>query len=82
MTNRRLSPDAVARIVRHYADVAGLDGDFSAHSLRAGFVTTARKNGAQLEDVMAVTHHRSVQTVQGYFREADRFRANPLAGML
>jgi site-specific recombinase XerD len=81
VTNQRLTPESVARIVRRYAAAAGLEGDFAAHSLRAGFVTTARKNGAELEDVMAVTHHRAVQTVQGYFRDADRFRANPLAGI-
>jgi site-specific recombinase XerD len=82
VTEVRLSPESVGRIVKRYSAQAGLLGDFSGHSLRAGFVTSARKNGAELEDVMSVSHHRAVQTVQAYFREADQFRADPLHGLL
>ena len=63
-----LSSDQVARIVQRRALLAGLDGDWAAHSLRSGFVTEAGRQGVPLGDVMAMTEHRSVTTVMGYFQ--------------
>jgi site-specific recombinase XerD len=47
----RMDPDAIDRLVRKYAAVIGLGRGYSAHSMRATFITTALENGAQLEDV-------------------------------
>lgn len=63
-----LSADQVARIVQRRAKLAGLDGDWAAHSLRSGFVTEAGRQGVPLGEVMAMTEHRSVTTVMGYFQ--------------
>ena len=63
-----LGGDQVARIVKRRAQMAGLDGDWAAHSLRSGFVTEAGRQGVPLGDVMAMTEHRSVATVMGYFQ--------------
>lgn len=63
-----LSSDQVARIVQRRAKLAGLDGDWAAHSLRSGFVTEAGRQGVPLGEVMAMTEHRSVATVMGYFQ--------------
>ncbi|MBF8757259.1 site-specific integrase [Pseudomonas guariconensis] len=63
-----LSGDQVARIVKRRAALAGLDGDWAAHSLRSGFVTEAGRQGVPLGEVMAMTEHRSVSTVMGYFQ--------------
>ncbi|MBD8093305.1 site-specific integrase [Pseudomonas fluorescens] len=63
-----LSSDQVARIVQRRAQLAGLDGNWAAHSLRSGFVTEAGRQGVPLGDVMAMTEHRSVTTVMGYFQ--------------
>ncbi|WP_397458765.1 site-specific integrase [Pseudomonas asplenii] len=63
-----LSGDQVARIVKRRAELAGLDGDWAAHSLRSGFVTEAGRQGVPLGEVMAMTEHRSVTTVMGYFQ--------------
>lgn len=63
-----LSADQVARIVQRRAKLAGLEGDWAAHSLRSGFVTEAGRQGVPLGDVMAMTEHRSVTTVMGYFQ--------------
>jgi integrase len=63
-----LSPDQVARIVQRRAAQAGLTGDWAAHSLRSGFVTEAGRQGVPLGEVMAMTEHRSVGTVMGYFQ--------------
>ena len=63
-----LSGDQVARIVQRRAKLAGLEGDWAAHSLRSGFVTEAGRQGVPLGEVMAMTEHRSVATVMGYFQ--------------
>jgi integrase len=63
-----LSSDQVARIVQRRATLAGLAGDWAAHSLRSGFVTEAGRQGVPMGEVMAMTEHRSVNTVMGYFQ--------------
>lgn len=63
-----LSPTSVRNIVRQRAQLAGLCDDFSAHSLRSGFVTEAANQNIPLPDAMALTGHRSVSSVLGYFR--------------
>lgn len=65
---RALTGDAVARMVQRRARLAGLEGDWAAHSLRAGFVTEAGRQGVPLGEVMAMTEHRGVGTVMGYFQ--------------
>jgi integrase len=65
---RALSADHVARIVQRRAQLAGLEGDWAAHSLRSGFVTEAGRQGVPLGEVMAMTEHRGVGTVMGYFQ--------------
>lgn len=63
-----LSSDQVARIVQRRAQLAGLEDDWAAHSLRSGYVTEAGRQGVALGEVMAMTEHRSVGTVMGYFQ--------------
>jgi len=63
-----LTGDHVARIVQRRAKLAGLTGHWGAHSLRSGFVTEAGRQGVPLGEVMAMTEHRSVGTVMGYFQ--------------
>src|SRR5471030_311257 len=63
-----LSADQVARIVQRRAQLAGLEGDWAAHSLRSGFVTEAGRQGVPSGEVMAMTEHRGVGTVMGYFQ--------------
>jgi hypothetical protein len=63
-----LSAEAVALIVKRRAQLAGLEGDFGAHSLRSGFVTEAGRQNIPLGDTMAMTGHRSIQTVMRYFQ--------------
>jgi integrase len=63
-----LAPAAVRDIVRERCALAGVEGSFSAHSLRAGFVTEAGRQNMPLPETMAMTGHQSVATVVGYFR--------------
>ena len=64
----RMSPAAVRTIVQDRCAMAGIEGDFSAHSLRSGFVTEAGRQDVSLADTMALTGHLSVPTVMGYYR--------------
>jgi integrase len=76
-----LLPGSVATIVKRRASMAGLEGNFGAHSLRSGFVTEAGKQGVPLPAVMAMTEHRSVASVIGYF-QAGAAEDNPAARLL
>lgn len=65
---RAMNPDAIDRVVRKFAAKIGLDRGYSAHSMRATFITTALENGAQLEDVQKAAGHRDPSTTKLYDR--------------
>src|SRR5262249_21635485 len=67
---RGMDPDAIDRVVRKYAAEIGLDRGYSAHSMRATFITTALENGAQLEDVQKAAGHRDPSTTKLYDRRS------------
>jgi integrase len=83
--SHRLDPDAVRQILKKRAAVAGLIGTIwepiTPHGMRAGFVTTAYKNGVPDEEIMGHTRHRSLATMRGYVRRAKLNTASP-AGKL
>lgn len=63
-----LAPAAVREIVLERCRLAGLSGEFSAHSLRSGFVTEAGRQNVPLAETMAMTGHASITSVLGYHR--------------
>ena len=79
--SRRLHPDAVRQILRRRAAAAGVNGTLmepiTPHGMRAGFVTTAYKNGVPDEEIMGHTRHRSLTTMRGYVRRAKLGKASP-----
>jgi integrase len=81
----RLVPDAVRQILLKRAARAGLKSTLvepvSPHGLRAGFVTTAYRNGVPDEEIMGHTRHRSLTTMRSYVRRAKLSRESP-AGKL
>jgi integrase/recombinase XerD len=64
----KMDPDAIDRVLRKYAAEIGLGRGYSAHSMRATFITTALENGAQLEDVQKAAGHRDPSTTKLYDR--------------
>jgi site-specific recombinase XerC len=57
----RLSDRAVANVVKAHAGRAGLNAaDFSGHSLRSGFLTSAASRGASIFKMMDVSRHKSM----------------------
>jgi integrase/recombinase XerD len=65
---RHLHPDVIDRILRKYARHIGLERGYSAHSMRATFITTALDNGASLEDVQSAAGHADPSTTKLYDR--------------
>lgn len=63
-----LSPAAVRDIVLKRCAIAGLEGAYSSHSLRSGFVTEAGRRNVPVPEAMAMTGHHSVSTFMRYFR--------------
>lgn len=63
-----LSGQAVWAIVKRRTALAGLEGDYGAHSLRSGFVTESGRQNVPMKEAMAMTGHRSVQTFLRYFQ--------------
>jgi site-specific recombinase XerD len=79
----RLTDRSVANIVKAYAELAGFDATtFSGHSLRSGFLTSAAANGASIFKMMDVSRHKSVDTLQGYLRDAELFKHHVGTGLL
>jgi integrase/recombinase XerD len=58
----------IDRILRKYARRIGLHSGYSAHSMRATFITTALDNGASLEDVQRAAGHADPSTTKLYDR--------------
>lgn len=83
LSDDTLTPQAVALVVKKYAEAAGFDvASLSGHSLRAGFVTSAAENRASISRIMEVTRHRDPRTVETYVRRADRFKDHAGDGFL
>ncbi|MDQ0998053.1 site-specific recombinase XerD [Phyllobacterium ifriqiyense] len=83
VSKERLTDRSVANIVKTYAAKAGLTvADFSGHSLRAGFVTSAADRGADINRIMDQTRHTDPRTVRSYIRRAERYKDHAGAGFL
>jgi len=70
-----LSAAAVRDIVNARSRLAGIEGQYSAHSLRSGFVTEAVLRQLSLPETMALTGHRSVSSVLVYSRPSGKDHA-------
>ena len=81
LTQNRLQPSAVPRIVRRAVKATGIDPEPSAHSLRAGLATAAAKAGVSERAIMAQTGHKSLTVARSYIREGSLFRENAAAAV-
>jgi site-specific recombinase XerD len=79
----RLNDKSVAGIIKTYARRPGLnEADFSGHSLRSGFLTSAARRGASVFKMRDVSRHKSMDVLQSYIRDAELFRDHAGAGLL
>ena len=73
LEDKALTPQAVNLILKRRIALAGLDPkDFSAHGLRAGYLTEAARRGVALPEAMQQSQHRSVQQAASYYNDAER----------
>ena len=79
LTNNRLTDQTVALLIKEYLKLAGIDSkNYSGHSLRSGFATSAAESGVEERSIMAMTGHKSTEMVRRYIKEANLFKNNAL----
>ena len=75
----RLTDQTVALLIKKYLKLAGIDNkNYSGHSLRSGFATSAAESGAEERSIMAMTGHKSTEMVRRYIKDANLFKNNAL----
>ena len=75
----RLTDQTVALIIKKYLNIAGIESEnYSGHSLRSGFATSAAEAGVEERNIMAMTGHKSSEMVRRYIKEANLFKNNAL----
>jgi integrase len=72
----------VANLVKKLTKTARIEGDFSGHSLRAGFATSAAAAKVSLDAIARTTRHKSLSVLMGYVRPAQAFDDVALTSML
>ena len=79
LSEKRLTDQTVALLIKEYLDLAGINSkNYSGHSLRSGFATTAAESGAEERTIMAMTGHKSTEMVRRYIKDANLFKNNAL----
>ena len=79
LSTNRLTDQTVALLVKEYLSLAGVDSqNYSGHSLRSGFATSAAESGVEERNIMAMTGHKSTEMVRRYIKDANLFKNNAL----
>jgi site-specific recombinase XerD len=79
LSEKRLTDQTVAILIKEYLNKAGIDNkNYSGHSLRSGFATSAAESGVEERNIMAMTGHKSTEMVRRYIKEANLFKNNAL----
>ena len=79
LSDKRLTDQTVALLIKKYLEMAGINSrNYSGHSLRSGFATSAAESGAEERSIMAMTGHKSTEMVRRYIKEANLFKNNAL----
>ena len=79
LSKYRLTDQSVALIIKKYLKLAGIENkNYSGHSLRSGFATSAAEAGAEERSIMNMTGHKSTEMVRRYIKEANLFKNNAL----
>jgi len=79
----RIPVQTAQRAVKFYAAQLGYDPkEFSGHSLRAGFVTSAALRDAPEDAIATQTGHRSVAVLRSYIRRATIWERNAVSWLV
>ncbi|PYE30079.1 phage integrase family protein [Rhizobium sp. PP-WC-1G-195] len=73
LDRRAMTPQSVNLILKTRIKQAGLDpAQFSAHGIRAGYLTEAANRGIPLPEAMQQSLHKSVTQASGYYNNSER----------
>jgi len=79
LSENRLTDQTVALLIKEYLHLTGIDSkNYSGHSLRSGFATSAAESGVEERSIMAMTGHKSTEMVRRYIKDANLFKNNAL----
>lgn len=82
ITDRHVTGQAVNDLLRRRVAAIELDSaEYGGHSLRAGFITQAFRDGATHHEVMRQSGHRDYRSVDVYSRERDPLKHNAVGKM-
>ncbi len=66
MNGQPLTRQGFWKIVKCYAELAGIDKDITPHTLRHSFAANLLENGAQLKDIKEMLGHADISSTQVY----------------
>lgn len=79
LNNKRLTDQSVALIIKKNLKKLNIENlNYSGHSLRSGFATSAAESGADERLIMNMTGHKSTSMVRRYIKETSLFKNNAL----
>jgi integrase len=84
ITTNAISSNSINKIIKTLTIICQLPQaeQYSGHSLRRGFATTASQKGASFGSIMRQGRWRHEGTVHGYIEEGQRFDANAAGAIL
>lgn len=66
MSGQQLSRQGFWKIIKHYAQTAGIKKDITPHTLRHSFAAHLLENGAKLSDIKDMLGHTDISSTQVY----------------